>query len=167
MIPFMKRFPELGERETRTMRFLKGDVVPRGEYAFLEVYCDEEGCDCRRVMLMVIEESTPGKIWATISFGWDPPEWLAEETDLEGLGATASGAFLDPFNPQSEHADAFLNLFEAMITKDPAYVERLKRHYAMFKGTQSPQSRSWQRAHSAARAKRPKPELLKKRKKLR
>jgi len=167
MIPFMEQFPELGQQETRTMRFLKGDVVPRGEYAFLELYCDEKGCDCRRVMLMVIEESTPGKIWASISFGWDPPEWLAEETDLEALGATPSGAFLDPFNPQSEHADEFLNLFEVMIARDPAYVERLKRHYAMIKGAPPPRPRSWQTPHSAARMKRPKPEVLKKRMKLR
>ncbi len=167
MVPFSKRFPELGPKETRTMRFLKDDVVPRGAYAFLESYCEEEGCDCRRVMLTVVEESTPGKIWATISFGWDPPEWFAKETDLEDLGATASGAFLDPINPQSEFADEFLNLFEAMITSDSAYVERLKRHYAMFKASQSPRSRSWQMPHSAARAKRPKPERLKKRMRLR
>ena len=167
MIPFAKRFPELGPRETRTAFFPGDDAVPRGNYAFLELYCEEEDCDCRRVMLTVIEESTPGKIWATISFGWDPPEWFTDETDLEALGATASGAFLDPICPQSEHATEFLDLFEQMITQDPAYLERLKRHYAMFKAAESPRTRSWQMPHSASRAKRPKPELLKKRKKLR
>ena len=139
-------------------------MVPRGNYAFLELYCEEEDCDCRRVMLTVVEESTPGKIWATISFGWDPPEWFTDETNLEALGATASGAFLDPLCPQSEHATEFLDLFEQMITQDPAYLERLKRHYAMFKAAQSPRTRLWQMPHSASRAKRPKPELLKKRK---
>jgi hypothetical protein len=118
-------------------------------------------------MLTVIEESTPRKIWATISFGWDPPEWFKDETDKEDLGATASGAFLDPLCPQSENAAEFLDLFEGMITQDPTYVERLKRHYAMFKEAQSPRSRSSQTPHSATRAKRPQPELLKKRKKLR
>ncbi len=167
MIPFAKRFPELGPRETRTARFPDDDAVPRGNYAFLELYCEEEDCDCRRVLIQVIEESTPGKIWATISFGWDAPEWVTDGSDLEGLGVTASGAFLDPLCPQSEHAAEFLDLFEWMITQDPAYVERLKRHYAMFKGAQSPRTRSWQMPHSATRAKRPKPELLKKRKKLR
>jgi len=168
MIPFTKRFPELGPQETRTAFFPDdGGKIPRGKYAFAESYCEEEDCDCRRVMLTVIEESTPRKIWATISFGWDPPEWFTDETDLEGLGATASGAFLDPLCPQSEYAAEFLDFFEWMITRDPAYMERLKRHYAMFKGAQSPRTRSWQMPHSATRAKRPKPELLKKRKKLR
>jgi len=137
------------------MRFLKDDVVPRGNYAFLELYCEEEDCDCRRVMLTVIEESTPGKIWATISFGWDPPEWVTDGSDLEGLGATASGAFLDPICPQSEHAATFLAFFEWMITQDQAYLERLKRHYAMFKGAPPPRSQSWQTPHSTTRAKRP------------
>ena len=169
MTPFSMRFPMLGPQETRTAFFPDDDdSVPRGTYAFLELYCEEEDCDCRRVMLMVIEESTPGKIWATISFGWDSPEWFTDETDMEGLGATASGAFLDPLCPQSEHAAVFLDLFEAMITHDPAYVERLKRHYTMFKAAQpTRKQRSWEIPDPARRAKRPKPELLKKRKKLR
>jgi hypothetical protein len=168
MTPFTKRFPELGPRETRTAFFPDDDGdSPRGQYAFLESYCEEEDCDCRRVMLTVVEESTPGKIWATISFGWDPPEWFTDETNLEALGATASGAFLDPLCPQSEHADEFLDLFEWMITQDPAYLERLKRHYAMFKAAQPTRKRSWETPDPARRAKRPKPELLKKRKKLR
>jgi hypothetical protein len=111
MISFAKRFPELGPRETRVALIPDDGDFPRGKYAFLESYCEEEGCDCRRVMLTVVEESTPGKILATISFGWDPPEWFTDETNLEGLGATASGAFLDPLCPQSEHAAELLDLF--------------------------------------------------------
>lgn len=156
MIPFAKRFPELGPQETRVMYFEEDGVPPRGRYAFLESYCEEEGCDCRRVMLTVIEESTPGKIWANISFGWDSPDWFTDEKNLEDLGATPSGAFLDPLCAQSEHAAEFLDLFESMIARDPAYVERLKRHYTMFKAAQSPRTRSWQRPHSETRAKRPK-----------
>ena len=132
MIPFSKRFPELGPRETRGVLPEDDGEFPRGKYAFLESYCEEEDCDCRRVMLTVIEESTPAKVWATISFGWHPPE-CSPTNELKALGATASGAFLDPLYPQSEHAAEFLDLFEWMITRDPAYVERLKRHYAMFK----------------------------------
>ncbi len=168
MIPFTMRFPELGPQETRTAFFPDdGGKIPRGKYAFVELYCEEEDCDCRRVMLTVIEESTPRKIWATISFGWDLPRPFAAWAKVHELEAAASGAFLDPLCPQSEYAAEFLDLFEWMITQDPAYVERLKRHYAMFKGAQSPPTRSWQAPHSATRAKRPKPELLKKRKKFR
>jgi hypothetical protein len=167
MIPFSKRFPKLGPRETRLLCFEDDGSFPRGKYAFHESYCEDEDCDCRRVLLTVIEESTPGKIWATISFGWGLPRSFAAWAKAHELEATASGAFLDPLCPQSEHADEFLELFVCMITRDPAYVERLKRHYAMIKAALSPRSPSWQTPHSASRAKRPKPELLIKRKKLR
>ncbi len=163
MIPFALRFPELGPQETRVACIEDDGVLLRGRYAFLESYCEEKGCVCNRVMLTVIEESAPEKIWASISFGWDQPEWFSDGRFLRRHGATASGAFLDPLCPQSEHAAELLDLFEWMITQDPAYVERLKRHYTLFKGAPSPRAPSWQAPHSQTRAKRPKPELLKKR----
>lgn len=163
MMYFSKRFPELGPRETRTMCFPEDGSFPRGQYAFIELYCTEDGCDCRRVLLQVVEESTPGKTWATISFGWDANAQRDELGDFGGLVATASGAFLDPTCPQSEHAHEFLDLFEWMITGDPAYVERLKRHYAMFKETLGHQKRSSERPDPERRARRPKPEVLLKR----
>jgi hypothetical protein len=163
MIPFTTRFPEIGPRETRTIVFPDDGSFPRGQYAFLESYCEEEGCDCRCVLLTVVEESTPGKIWATISFGWDLPTTSAARAMLDELGATAAGAVLDPICPQSEHAAEFLDLFKWMITQDPAYVKRLKRHYEMFKAFSSTKTTSSQIAHSETRAKRPNPELLKKR----
>jgi hypothetical protein len=164
---FSKRFPELGPRETRTTVFPDDGSFPRGRYAFVELYCEELGCDCRRVLIQVVEESTPGKIWATISFGWDPDAQAAELDDFEGLGATASGAFLDPLCAQSEHAQEFLDLFEWMIAHDPAYVERLKRHYVLFKESLEPRRRSWEKPDPERRAKRPKPEVLLRRRKLR
>jgi hypothetical protein len=54
MVPFMERFPEVGARETRSMTVTDRQDLPDGEYGFLEFYCDEPGCDCRRVMLDVI-----------------------------------------------------------------------------------------------------------------
>lgn len=44
----------------------------------------------------------------------------------------AAGASLDPLNVQTPYSAALLGLFEELLA-DPAYVERLKRHYTMFK----------------------------------
>jgi hypothetical protein len=167
MIPFTKRFPELGKQETRVMVFPDDGAFPAGRYAFCEMYCEEEDCDCRRVILCIIEESCPEKVWATISFGWDPSGSHTGWTDLELPGATASGAFLDPICPQSEHAAEFLDLFEWIIARDPSYVERLKRHYAMFKAAQPIRKRSWETPDPAWRAKRPKLDRKQKRKRSR
>ena len=59
MSPFISRFPGLGEQETRVATVLEDDELPEGEYAFLESYCDEPGCDCRRVVVRVVERSSP------------------------------------------------------------------------------------------------------------
>ena len=72
MIPFMERFPELGARETRSVTVTHGQNLPEGEYGFLELYCNEPGCDCRRVVICVLRPETGwNKVWATIGYGWE------------------------------------------------------------------------------------------------
>ena len=72
MIPFMERFPELGARETRSVTVPQRQDLPEGEYGFVELYCNQPGCDCRRVMIHVLRPETGwSKVWATISYGWE------------------------------------------------------------------------------------------------
>jgi hypothetical protein len=42
------------------------------------------------------------------------------------------GPYLDPLNSQSNYSSALLNLFRFLI-QSPEYVDRLKRHYQMFR----------------------------------
>ena len=122
MRPFFDKFKDLGEKETRVVKVFKsGDfgALPPGEYAFVELYCDEKNCDCRRVMIMVLAKG-PNKILATINLG----------VDSRGDDA---GPFLDPLNRQSEHSKDLMDLFLDVINTDPAYLARLQRHYVMFK----------------------------------
>ena len=83
MIPFMERFPELGVRETRSVTATCQQDLPDGEYGFLELYCDEPGCDCRRVMIDVLRpetgwskiwppSATAGRVWTTTGNGAGP-----------------------------------------------------------------------------------------------
>ena len=46
----------MAERETRTVTVQEGNPwgVPGDEYALVESYCTDPGCDCRRVMLNVL-----------------------------------------------------------------------------------------------------------------
>jgi hypothetical protein len=71
MTPFMKRFPELGARETRSVTVPDKQDLPSGEYGFIELYCDEPQCDCRRVMVVVLRPETGWKFWAVINYGWE------------------------------------------------------------------------------------------------
>ena len=115
--------PDLARAECRTLTVFDSARLPAGTYALTESYCDDPGCDCRRVLINVIEAESQEQV-ATINYSFEPPE---PPFDDEGQG------FLDPINPQSEHAPTVLDLFTDVVLKDPAYRQRLVRHYELFK----------------------------------
>ena len=123
MNPFRLVFPRIAQDECRTL-------TPRGhgelaDHTFLldEFYCSEPGCDCRRVVLNVIDTDERRHV-ATLNYGFDPPNppW-----DEDGQ------LFLDPLNPQSASSAALLKLTRQTIEFDAAYPARLRRHYRMWK----------------------------------
>ena len=121
MYPFVKKFPKQGEKETRVVTVLSQEAggPPPDQYGFVELFCEEKECDCRRVMISVLASRT-NKIVATINMGFD-----SDDVD--------AGPFLDPLNPQSEYSRYFIEIFTDIINDDPAYLDRLQRHYVMFK----------------------------------
>jgi hypothetical protein len=131
----MERFPDLGRRETRSLLVEPGQHLPGGEYGFIEFYCDEPGCDCRRVVINVMKPETGwGRSWAIINYGWESADFYRKWSHFECDPAEMRGPILDPFNPQSKYAEILLQLFRDIL-ESPGYVERLKRHYQMFRGT--------------------------------
>jgi hypothetical protein len=139
MCPFHELFPDQAWKECRVLHILRGDDPPAGEYALLESYCIEPGCDCRRVMLNVLPHFGGGYV-ATISFGFD-------------RDAEMAGPYLDPLNPQSAHAPAFLDLIRNVVLADAAYVARLESHYRQVKAAvahPTPAVRQVMRRHAMA-----------------
>ncbi len=161
MTPFMERFPELGARETRSVTVTGRQDLPDGEYGFLELYCDEPGCDCRRVMINVLRPDTGWKkIWATINYGWESrhfyKKWGGAFIDPTEL----RGPFLDPLNAQTKYSPLLLELFRFLL-RSPDYVQRLRNHYQMFRaaveeahGTRNTQPRPANRGKPGRRCKR-------------
>lgn len=133
MSPFIHRFPELGTNETRTVTTAGLQGLPADEYALLELYCNEPGCDCRRVLIEVIARST-GDTLGIINFGWENREFYKQNLGLDEYAREVTAGSLDPMQPQSPHAPALLAIVRDVL-KDAAYVQRLARHYAMFKAT--------------------------------
>ena len=133
---FHKHFETIARAETRSMDLPKdSDGVPAGSYGFVESYCTEPGCDCRRVLLFVLskEEGLVG----VIGFGFDRSEPM-------------SGPFLDPLHPHAPYAPALLQITKELVLSDPAYVARLERHYRMVKekiarGAKGERARHWWR----------------------
>ena len=112
MAPFFSRFPELAARETRTIRLLEPHAaLPAGEYGFLELYCNEPTCDCRRVLFQVCRADLPNKVLATINYGWE-----SRSLTLNGCTATARArggwpAPTGPLNTQSKLSPACWSCF--------------------------------------------------------
>ena len=131
---FGSRFPELAKRETRSIRVIQKSNLPVGHYGFVEAYCDEVDCDCRRAVIQVVTEGTGAKVWATINYGWEDAAYYAQWMGDAGVVPDFEGASLDPLNSQSKYAEVLLEYFENVVADD-AYIERLKRHYAMFKSS--------------------------------
>jgi hypothetical protein len=134
-ILFHELCPEAAKKETRTV-FLPQAMggLPAGSYDFVEMFCDEPDCDCRRVMFSVFS-SARKKIEAVIAWGWESAEfykrWLKIEDDE--MIKEMIGPVLNLGSYQSEYAPIILNLFATELLADPAYVARLKRHYAEFR----------------------------------
>ncbi|HVA48545.1 MAG TPA: hypothetical protein VNH11_19425 [Pirellulales bacterium] len=123
MQPFAQLFPHLAKDECRVLRLLgereQIDDIPADGYALLEYYCNERKCNCRRVMLNVVREST-GRSVGMISFGLYPD-------------SVPVGPFLDPLHPRAPFAHSVLEMVDDLVLSDAQYVARLRRHYQMFR----------------------------------
>lgn len=112
--PYSAIFPDRDEPILVLTLQRKQGKIPKGEYAFLELYCTDKGCDCRRVTIVVINRKMETK--AVISMGFDPREPLA-------------GPFLDDSHRQSPYAEELLQHFVAIINEQPENLAMLQRHY--------------------------------------
>jgi len=135
-VPFHDHFPEVAERETRSIMVLQdaSPDLPLAEYALVEMFCDEPGCDCRRVMFYVVS-STKKDVEAVVAYGWESrrfyAKWLGDD-DPVAINEL-QGPILNLGSPQSELAPAILDMIEKVVLHDQTYVDRVKRHYAMFR----------------------------------
>lgn len=136
MLPFYTRFRDLAFREMRSATIQDWKDLPDGDYGFLELYCTDDTCDCRRVLIQVIAKSDLTKPWATINYGWESEAFYKRLLGDAELAKECTRPTLDPLNPQSKYASALLRLFETIV-QDTAYVQRLQKHYELFKA-QSP-----------------------------
>jgi hypothetical protein len=133
---FFQRFRKIAERETRNVKIISENQygLPIGEYGFLEFFCDEPGCDCRRVFLYIVS-SRRKDVEAVIAYGWESrgfyAKWMrsSDKRDLDEL----QGPILNLLSPQSKIAPALLNLFKDALLRDRAYIDRIKEHYRIFR----------------------------------
>jgi hypothetical protein len=133
---FHRYFPEIAKTETRSATILRNSDydLPAGSYGFLEMFCDEPGCDCRRVFFCVISEKSK-RIEAYITYGWESPTYYREWLGFDDPHAISDlkGPALNVGSPQSSLAPALLNLVRETLLRDKEYLDRIKRHYHLFR----------------------------------
>ncbi len=134
LIPFYEMFPEIAEKETHYFHLLQKDedpeAPPEGSYSFVELYCPDLECDCRKVNIVVISNED-GKEYATIQFGWEDQAFYNDHFGFDDHGLP--GPDFVPMQFLGKHAEFFFDKFEKLCLVDTAYVDRLKRHYNMMK----------------------------------
>ncbi len=130
---FNEKFPAISHKETRFVQLINDPILGNDEFGLLEMYCDEPSCDCRRVMFNVISRQQQSSV-AYIAYGWESTEfyisWFGSD-DLEII-KELKGPALNTMNPQSNVASNLIPHIEDVL-KDKQYVERLIRHYNLFR----------------------------------
>jgi hypothetical protein len=137
--PFYERFQRLASIETRSLTILDPNDfnLPADKYSLLELYCNDKNCDCQRVMFDVISEKR-NELVAVVAYGWESQEYYYKwfgglDRSLASLAVKEMhGISLNLSSQQSTLAPAILEAVR-WVLKDQAYVDRLKRHYQIFK----------------------------------
>jgi hypothetical protein len=134
-----ERHPDLARRETRTITFQAAEnEIPPGEYSFAEAFCMGRSCDCRRVMFMVyrtdLENRERPEHVTTIGFGWEPLHFYVTWMHGDREGAEfMRGPIIEPNSPMCGYDQKLLEIFKQTCLSSPAYVDRVRRHYDLFK----------------------------------
>ena len=125
MRDFFEAFPEMAARETRLLQVSGDSLIPAGDYTLKEYYCEDPRCDCRNGVINVVGQESG---------------WVAS---LSYSLEDGSQAKLDPAGPEGEVAQRWLNIVRLQLT-DPAYIERLRRHYRLVKNRHLSWSPPWE-----------------------
>ncbi len=161
--PFHERHRDLANRETAVLVVTEGSLsLPLDQYWFVEWYCIDPECDCRRVRLVVTPLADPGRSVAVISWGWETREFYRKWLDDEDYARNTVKGCLEEMMPQSRYAEKFLSLFHERIGSDLALRRQFAEHYALFKrgiiadaaGDKGDSTMSRQQRRQAARAMR-------------
>jgi hypothetical protein len=134
-LSFFDEFPELVKSEFRNIVVLNDGThqyISPGNYAFLELFCPDINCDCRKVIINVISVN-PTKTWAILNYGWESEDYYKKWWGKNPLlYQPMTGVKFDPptNNPLKKE---FLDVFQRIILHDKNYAKRIESHYFIFK----------------------------------
>lgn len=118
----------IGEaHQVRTVSIKQSPQLPDGEYSFVDTYCADPGCDCRKTMIQVMHN---GKLVSIINYGWEPAtfyeNWMLSSAKDNPI-PKMHGASIDLTSPDLVRTDGILALFNALL--NDIWVAKFKHHY--------------------------------------
>jgi len=116
----------IGEaHQVRSVEIAKSPQLPDGEYSFIDTYCSDPECDCRKTMIQVMHK---GKRVSVINYGWEPAsfyqKWMGSSAKDE---AKMHGASIDITSPNHVSPDGILALFNVLL--NDIWIAKFKQHY--------------------------------------
>lgn len=115
----------------RTVGLAHHRELPDGDYAMVETYCTDLGCDCRKTMILVHVEH---RHVSTVNFGWESKafyaRWYGGRLDDRTL-AEMQGPSIDLSSPDLVPPAAMLAFFTKLL--DARFLEHLRSQYARFR----------------------------------
>ncbi len=133
-VPFFHRHDDIARHETRAVMLSEGNEweLPAGEYGFVDSFCSDDVCDCRKAMIAVYG-GNPSRVEATIGYGWESATFYAKWLGDEDMGRKMAGSYLELGAQQFARSHVWLRFWKDFILADKEYRERLRRHYRIFK----------------------------------
>ncbi len=130
----------IGEaHQVRTVSIKQSPQLPDGEYSFIDTYCADPECDCRKTMIQVLHN---GKLVSIINYGWEPSSfyenWMGSSAKDNSM-PKMHGASIDITSPDLVSTDGMLALFNALL--NDIWVAKFKRHYDDVKAAMSKRSK--------------------------
>lgn len=137
LYPFIPAGEILGpDCRIRTTTISSDPYLPSGEYTFIDTYCTDKTCDCRKTIIQILHNS---KLVSIVSFGWESPQfylrWLNSSKELE-LAKEMSGVSIDPSSPNLVSAKGILLFINHLM--DEKWISMLKENYRLVRKTTKP-----------------------------
>ena len=122
----------IGEaHQVRTVSIKQSPQLPDGEYSFIDMYCTDPKCDCRKTMIQVMHN---GKLVSVINYGWESAtfyeNWMGSSAKDNSM-PKMHGASIDITSPDLVSRDGILALFYALL--NDIWIAKFKHHYDRFK----------------------------------
>ncbi len=118
----------IGEaHQVRTVSIKQSPQLPDGEYSFIDTYCADSECDCRKTMIQVMHN---GKHVSVINYGWESAtfyeNWMGSSAK-DNLMPEMHGASIDMTSPDLVSREGMLALFNELL--NDMWVAKFKHHY--------------------------------------